>query len=85
MDRIHYQYLKHYLETAQTPNNFSPIQKTKLVSKSNYYIIVKDQLYKNGAAYASMSGSGSSVYGLFEKTSTPDIHWPASYFTRWVT
>lgn len=28
---------------------------------------IKESLYKNGALYASMSGSGSSVFGLFEK------------------
>jgi 4-diphosphocytidyl-2-C-methyl-D-erythritol kinase len=28
---------------------------------------IKEQLYKDGALYASMSGSGSSVYGIFEK------------------
>lgn len=28
---------------------------------------IKDQLYELGAIYASMSGSGSSVYGLFEQ------------------
>ncbi|WP_321331404.1 4-(cytidine 5'-diphospho)-2-C-methyl-D-erythritol kinase [uncultured Bacteroides sp.] len=27
---------------------------------------IKDKLYDNGAIYSSMSGSGSSVYGLFE-------------------
>ena len=27
---------------------------------------IKNQLYQLGAVYASMSGSGSSVYGLFE-------------------
>lgn len=28
---------------------------------------IKDALYKQGAIYASMSGSGSSVYGIFEE------------------
>lgn len=28
---------------------------------------IKDKLYAQGAVYASMSGSGSSVYGIFEK------------------
>ena len=28
---------------------------------------IKQQLYEKGALYASMSGSGSSVYGIFEK------------------
>lgn len=28
---------------------------------------IKDQLYRQGALYASMSGSGSSVFGIFEK------------------
>jgi len=28
---------------------------------------IKEELYKSGAAYASMSGSGSSVFGIFDK------------------
>ncbi|MBN1253603.1 MAG: 4-(cytidine 5'-diphospho)-2-C-methyl-D-erythritol kinase, partial [Bacteroidales bacterium] len=28
---------------------------------------IKDDLYKSGAIYASMSGSGSSIFGIFDK------------------
>jgi 4-diphosphocytidyl-2-C-methyl-D-erythritol kinase len=39
---------------------------------------VKDGLYGMGAAYAAMSGSGSTVFGLFE-TEPPPAKWPAAY------
>ena len=32
---------------------------------------IKDKLYQNGALYASMSGTGSSIYGIFEQE--PDV------------
>ena len=35
--------------------------------------IIKETLYKSGALYSSMSGSGSSFYGIFEKNNLPQI------------
>jgi 4-diphosphocytidyl-2-C-methyl-D-erythritol kinase len=40
---------------------------------------IKDELYAQGALYASMSGSGSTVFGIFDSPvnvgSQPGIHW----------
>jgi 4-diphosphocytidyl-2-C-methyl-D-erythritol kinase len=38
---------------------------------------LKEQLYVSGAVYSSMSGSGSAVFGLFEKR--PDLNFPPDY------
>ncbi|WP_339867789.1 4-(cytidine 5'-diphospho)-2-C-methyl-D-erythritol kinase [uncultured Algoriphagus sp.] len=40
---------------------------------------IKDKLYENGAYYAAMSGSGSSVFGLFEEKPT-QIDWDNKLF-----
>jgi 4-diphosphocytidyl-2-C-methyl-D-erythritol kinase len=45
---------------------------------------IKEQLYKMGAVYAAMSGSGSSVYGLFEKNAIPILNLPGNYFIQWL-
>jgi 4-diphosphocytidyl-2-C-methyl-D-erythritol kinase len=40
---------------------------------------VKEQLYEMGALYASMTGSGSTVFGIFEQTSNLEFSFPESY------
>jgi 4-diphosphocytidyl-2-C-methyl-D-erythritol kinase len=39
---------------------------------------IKEEMYSNGALYASMSGSGSSIYGLF--SSKPDVSFVEKYY-----
>jgi 4-diphosphocytidyl-2-C-methyl-D-erythritol kinase len=41
---------------------------------------IKDQLYDEGALYASMSGTGSTVYGLFENDRSINLNLSESYF-----
>lgn len=42
---------------------------------------IKEQLYNLGAIYACMSGSGSTVFGIFPKTATIDtLSFPSTYF-----
>ncbi len=40
---------------------------------------IKEVLYQRGALYASMTGSGSTVYGLFEKGKTIDLSFDPGY------
>jgi len=42
----------------------------------------KQQFYRQGAIYASMTGSGSTVFGIFQKETAPQFSFPANYFVR---
>ena len=44
---------------------------------------IKENLYNEGAKYASMSGSGSTIYGLFEEKPDYSSNLPFSYF-QWI-
>ena len=43
---------------------------------------IKDKLYRAGAIYSSMSGSGSAVYGIFEKNKTYSLAFPGNYLVK---
>ncbi len=45
---------------------------------------LKESLYTAGASFAMMSGSGSTVYGIFKKEIRPVLNFPAGYFYKWV-
>ncbi|MGK2862439.1 MAG: 4-(cytidine 5'-diphospho)-2-C-methyl-D-erythritol kinase, partial [Chitinophagaceae bacterium] len=44
--------------------------------------IIKNKLYENGALYASMSGSGSTVYGIFERKNRIQFNFPPHYMVK---
>ncbi len=43
---------------------------------------IKTSLYECGAIYASMTGSGSTVYGIFPKENLPVYDFPPNYFIK---
>jgi len=43
---------------------------------------IKETLYANGAIYAAMSGSGSTIFGLFEKAPTSLQPFPFEWFVK---
>ncbi|MEO5943942.1 MAG: 4-(cytidine 5'-diphospho)-2-C-methyl-D-erythritol kinase [Ferruginibacter sp.] len=61
-------------------NNFE----TAVFAKYPEMADIKNTLYENGSLYAAMSGSGSSVYGIFEKETAEKINFPEHYFYKWV-
>lgn len=45
---------------------------------------IKASLYESGALFALMSGSGSTIYGIFDKNTSPSFKFPDTYFLKWV-
>ena len=43
---------------------------------------IKEALYNQGAVYAAMSGSGSTMYGIFKKEEIPNFDFPSGYFIK---
>lgn len=43
---------------------------------------IKTELYNAGAVYASMTGSGSTVFGIFEKEKEISLSFPSHYFVK---
>lgn len=55
----------------------------KVIFKEHREIVeIKDELYRSGAVFASMSGSGSTVFGIFQKEKELQLSFPVNYFVR---
>lgn len=69
-----------------------PVSEWKSILKNDFEEIVfteypeikeiKEKLYTQGAVYASMTGSGSTVYGFFKKDLQINFDFPAHYFIK---
>ena len=45
---------------------------------------IKTSLYNAGSIYAAMSGSGSTVFGIFDAQVDLSAYFPSTYFCKWV-
>ena len=63
---------------AQLTNDFEPVvfEQYPEIKK------IKQDMYAAGAVFASLSGSGSTVFGLFAKDTVTQLEWPESYFVK---
>lgn len=43
---------------------------------------IKNRLYSTGASFAGMSGTGSTLFGIYRRDITAPLDWPSSYFVR---
>ncbi len=45
---------------------------------------IKQNMYDQGAVYACMTGTGSTVFGIFEKQKKPSIQLDKAYWIKWI-
>ncbi len=45
---------------------------------------IKQNMYDHGAIYACMTGTGSTVFGIFEKQNKPSIQLDKAYWIKWI-
>ena len=69
-----------YTWAANIKNDFEP----SVFLKYPQIEVIKNTLYKNGAIYSAMSGSGSTVFGIFDKQKIPNINFPSNYYCQLV-
>lgn len=67
--------LEHFISSTE-PENWNGVLENDFEPSIFYYFPeiknIKTKLYQTGAIYASLSGSGSAVYGIFKKNCLPD-------------
>ncbi len=70
--------------THETPENWKNFVKNdfekSVFRKYPAVEAIKEKLYQEGAVYAAMSGSGSSVFGIFDHAPSTTDWFPPSYF-----
>jgi 4-diphosphocytidyl-2-C-methyl-D-erythritol kinase len=72
------------LPIAQWKNFISNDFELPIFKKHPEIEVIKNKLYESGAIYAAMSGSGSSVYGIFDPEFKGNINFQETYFYKWV-
>jgi len=45
---------------------------------------IKNKIYSSGALYCSLTGSGSALYGIFNKNDHPTLDLPSHYYLNWI-
>jgi 4-diphosphocytidyl-2-C-methyl-D-erythritol kinase len=67
------------LPVSEWKNNISNDFEKPVFNQHPVLAQIKEQLYDQGAVYASMSGSGSAIYGIFPKGKTATVHAAVSF------